>query len=83
MGDVHDQPIEGDLDRYITCDESVRFGKPLLRGTRVSVEEVVGAVASGLGIDEVAAEFSVDPNAVRAALRYAAHAASNERRWAQ
>jgi uncharacterized protein (DUF433 family) len=81
MAEAHPRPEE--LEHWITSDESVRFGKPIVRGTRVTVEEVVGAVASGLTLAEVGEEFDVDPQAVQAALRYAAQAASNERRWAQ
>lgn len=41
----------------ITIDPEVRFGKPCVRGTRITVGEVLGALASGLTEAEVIAEF--------------------------
>lgn len=40
----------------ITVDELVRFGRPVIKGTRVPVELVVGKLAGGMGVDEVAEE---------------------------
>jgi len=41
----------------IAADSEVRFGKPCVRGTRITVGEVLGALASGLTEAEVIAEF--------------------------
>lgn len=41
----------------IAIDPEVRFGKPCVRGTRITVGEVLGALASGLSEAEVIAEF--------------------------
>ena len=38
----------------IAVDETVRFGRPVIAGTRVPVDTVVGKVASGMSLDEVA-----------------------------
>ncbi len=78
-----DQPMQDDLERRIGVDTEVRFGKPVIHGTRVTVDEVVGLVASGMERDEVAREFEIEVADVNAALRYAANAVANERRWAQ
>jgi uncharacterized protein (DUF433 family) len=56
----------------ITADPKVRFGKPVIKGTRVPVDILVGKVAGGMAIDEVAGEYGVKPEDVRAALGYAA-----------
>lgn len=74
------QRVSEGLEDWIASDEAVRFGKPTVRGTRVTVEEVVRAVASGSTLAEVGEEFGIDPRAVQAALRHAARAASNEGR---
>jgi uncharacterized protein (DUF433 family) len=62
----------------IVVDPNVRFGKPVIKGTRVPVHLLVGQLASGLSIDEVAAEYSVTVEDVRAALSYAAGVLANE-----
>ena len=56
----------------ITVDAAVRFGKPVITGTRVPVEVLVGKMAGGMAIDEVAGENGVTREDVLAALSYAA-----------
>jgi uncharacterized protein (DUF433 family) len=46
-----------DLLSRIAIDSEVRFGKPCVRGTRITVGEVLGALASGLSEAEVIGEF--------------------------
>jgi len=41
----------------IAVDPEVRFGKPCVRGTRITVGEVLGALAAGLTEADVIAEF--------------------------
>lgn len=41
----------------ITVDPAVRFGKPCVRGTRLSVGDVLGYLASGMSEAEVLADF--------------------------
>lgn len=56
----------------ISVDEGIRFGKPVVAGTRVPVDLVVGKVAGGMTVDEVAKEYELERSDVLAALRYAA-----------
>lgn len=44
------------LDR-ISVDPAVRFGKPCVRGTRLTVGEVLGFLASGGSENELVADF--------------------------
>jgi uncharacterized protein (DUF433 family) len=41
-------------------DEAVRFGRPVLRGTRVPVDLVVGKLAGGMSVEAVAAEYGLE-----------------------
>lgn len=61
-----------ELSSGITVDPSVRFGKPVIRGTRVLVETVVARVANGMFIKGVAAEYGITEQDVYNALHYAA-----------
>jgi uncharacterized protein (DUF433 family) len=61
----------------ITMDPGVRFGKPCLRGTRVDVATVVGAIAAGEEFDTVQDEYGLSHQQVLDALRYAAHVAAH------
>lgn len=62
----------------IVVDPTIRFGKPVIKGTRVPVEILVGKVAGGMTVDEVADEYDVTPDDVRAALGYAAQRLAEE-----
>jgi uncharacterized protein (DUF433 family) len=61
----------------ITMDPGVRFGKPCLRGTRMDIATVVGAIAAGETFDAVQEEYSLTHDQVLDALRYAAHVAAH------
>ena len=62
----------------IVVDEAIRFGKPVIKGTRVPVDVVVGKVAAGMNVDEVAQEYGLTRDDVLAALSYAARAVAEE-----
>lgn len=50
-------PSPKELLARIAVDPTVRFGKPCVRGTRILVGEVFGALATGLTEAEVLREF--------------------------
>jgi uncharacterized protein (DUF433 family) len=65
------------LDR-IALDAQVRFGKPCIRGTRISVGDVLGYLAGGMSEDHILQDF---PQLVRDDIRAClAYAAERERR---
>ena len=55
----------------IVVDPAVRFGKPVIQGTRVPVGLVVAKLAGGMTTDEVAREYEITSEDVQAALSYA------------
>ncbi len=56
----------------ITVDPAVKFGKPVVKGTRVPVELVVGQLASGMTTEDVCREYELVREDVLAVLSYAA-----------
>lgn len=56
----------------IVANPRIRSGKPVIEGTRVPVDVLVGAVAAGMAVDRVADEYGVTRKDVLSALRYAA-----------
>lgn len=56
----------------IIIDKKARFGKPIIKGTRMTVDEVLGALAGGMTFAEIEKEYGVRKDGVLAALRYAA-----------
>jgi len=43
----------------IIVDPSIRFGKPVIKETRVPVDLIVAKVAGGTGLDDVAEEYGI------------------------
>ena len=57
----------------IVCDPKIRFGKPCIRGTRVTVSDVLRWFGSGMTADEILAAYPhLTREGLHAALRYAA-----------
>lgn len=57
----------------IVLDAEVRFGKPVVRGTRISVGDVLGYLAGGMSEEQVLADFpQLTRDDTRACLAFAA-----------
>lgn len=57
----------------ITIDPAVRFGKPCIRGTRITVGDVLSYLAGGMTEAEILADFpQLSHDDVLACLAYAA-----------
>jgi len=58
---------------YITIDPNIRFGKPCIKGTRISVYDVLGWLANGMTVGEIKSDFpELTEKDVQACLAYAA-----------
>ena len=66
----------------ITTDPSVRFGKPVIKGTRVPADTIVARVASGMSSKEISEEYGISEKDVYNALHYAAIRLAEEQIWA-
>jgi len=67
-----------DVDR-IVIDEKIMHGKPVIRGTRVPVEVILGSLAGGMTYEEVEKEYGVTREDILAAIEYARRIISEER----
>jgi len=66
----------------IVVDPKKRFGKPIIKGTRITVDEVIGALAGGMTFEEIEKEYGVTKDGILAALKYASEMLSEERVFA-
>jgi uncharacterized protein (DUF433 family) len=57
---------------HITVDPAIHHGTPVITGTRVPAEIIVGSLAGGMSKTEVMAEYDLTQTQVEAALSYAA-----------
>ena len=67
------------LDR-ITTNPDVLVGKPTIRGLRISVEQILRALADGVGVDDILEDYpDLEPADISAAIAYAAERVAEER----
>lgn len=62
----------------IIVDPEIRGGKPVIKGTRIPVDLLVGKLAGGAAYEEIMQEYGLTREDIFAALRYAAKLLSEE-----
>jgi uncharacterized protein (DUF433 family) len=62
----------------IVVDPDIRFGKPIIKGTRVTVELVLSKLSAGMMAEDIIQEYAITLDDVQAALAYAAHIIAGE-----
>lgn len=70
--------MEKEIAPGIGINPAVKFGKPVLQGTGVPVDLVVGKLAAGMTTEEVMEEYEITREQVLNAMRYAASRVSEE-----
>lgn len=70
--------MKKDHEKRIAVDPEIMGGKPVIKGTRLPVEVIIGGLAGGMTVAEVCAEYRIADLDVRAALAYAAETLSEE-----
>ncbi|MBK9333811.1 MAG: DUF433 domain-containing protein [Ignavibacteria bacterium] len=62
-----------DYTIYISIDSNIRFGKPCITGTRISVYDVLGWLASGMTTEQIIEDFpQLSKDQILACLAYSA-----------
>lgn len=62
-----------DYRERIVVDPQIRFGKPSVRGTRITVGDILAYLASGMSEDAILADFpQLHREDIRACLAFAA-----------
>ncbi len=57
--------------RWLEVVPRRRGGRPTVKGTRVAVDDILEALASGWSVEEVAENYRIPVEAIYEALRYA------------
>lgn len=70
--------MKADWKKRIDIRSDVMGGKPVIKGTRVPIEVIVGGLAGGMTVEAVSRDYRIKPADVRAALAYAAETLSEE-----
>ena len=62
-----------DLASYIVLDSNIRFGKPCIKGTRITVGDILQWLSSGMTYQEIIDDFpELEELHIRAAFAFAA-----------
>lgn len=62
-----------DYKLFIKIDPEIRFGKPCIIGTRISVYDVIGWLSVGMSFDEIVEDFpQLNRESILACLSYSA-----------
>ena len=59
------------LMNNICIDEKIKGGKPVIKGTRVPVDLILGKLACGMSYEEVMEEYDITQQDIFSALEYA------------
>ena len=62
----------------IVLDERIQAGKPIISGTRVPVEVILGVLAAGEPMERIMSEYRIQREDILAAIAYAASVVSGE-----
>jgi uncharacterized protein (DUF433 family) len=62
-----------ELSTYITINPEIRFGKPCIKGTRLTVGDILGWLSCGMTIAEILEDYpELQEIHIRSALAFAA-----------
>lgn len=56
----------------ILIDKRIRHGKPIVAGTRITVDEVLGMLESGMTYEEIQKEYGLKRVQILAVIKYVA-----------
>ncbi len=66
------------LLKRITCDPKVMVGKPVIKGTRLTVDFILNLLAHGSTIEDIVDEYSnLSPEDIQACLLFASQSLSS------
>lgn len=67
------------VQEHICIDPTVMLGKPIIRGTRITVELVLRRLAEGASVEELVDAYPhLSPDSIHAAIAFAADALAHE-----
>jgi uncharacterized protein (DUF433 family) len=68
-----------DYKDYLESNADVMLGKPVVKGTRITVELVLKKLSEGASTEDIIAAYpALTPDSIKAVLAYASDVASNE-----
>ena len=67
-----------ELSNYIVIDQGIRFGKPCIKGTRITVGDILQWLSEGIPVSEIIDDYPLlKEEHIKAALSFAARREEN------
>ncbi len=54
---VYNPSMQKLQNKYVGVDQNIRFGKPVIKGTRITVADILGLVEAGYSVNEIPAQY--------------------------
>ena len=71
--------IHNNVLNRITADQNVMVGKPVIRGLRITVEQILKSLANGITVEELLEDYPIlEKEDIQAVLLYAYEKVSSE-----
>ncbi len=64
--------MEEKVKARVVIDDRIRHGKPIIKGTRITVDEVLGALIGGMNYEEIESEYGIEKGDILAVIEYTA-----------
>jgi uncharacterized protein (DUF433 family) len=62
--------MAGKIKARVVIDDRIRHGKPIIKGTRITVDEVLGALIGGMKYEEIESEYGIEREDILAVIEY-------------
>ena len=70
--------MEQEIVPGVVSDPQIMGGRPILKGHRIAVSQLLGQFAGGMTLQEIQDDFQLTDEEIRAILNYAAHTAKEK-----
>jgi len=58
--------MEPEARSRIVVDSEIRHGKPIIEGTRITADEIMGALVGGMTYEEIKMEYGIEKRGILA-----------------
>jgi uncharacterized protein (DUF433 family) len=69
-----------DITPGVVSDPDILGGRPVLRGRRIAVSQLVDQLAGGMSLDEIQEDYQLSEDEIRALLNYIAQVVRQDER---